>query len=280
MWRINKLQLYYIQFLNYSFFEITIFNRIQLFYNHIYNSFSKKQKEIEVSSINLKKAFVISLNYRLDRRNDINSQLKDVKLNYDFFDAVYLNKSHKVKDYFTNLSLNHLSHGSLSCAYSHLILLEQISLNNVDDYYIIFEDDIILTHEFELKLNLLLKNFPKDADLFFLGSRNERKRDFKYRCSFGYNKTFNARLGAYAYIVNARSAKKLSKLIKPLNLLCGGIDTAIGILIRQNKINVYQFDQSIVLHNSDSLSNIFNPSALRKKIHANTYSNWPQTIIK
>jgi len=253
---------------------------MQLFYNHIYNSFSKKQKVIEMSNITLKKAFVISLNFRQDRRNEINSQLKEVKLNYDFFDAFYLNNTSQLKDYFSNLSLKFLSHGSLSCAYSHLTLLEQISTYNNEDYFIVFEDDILLSNEFELKLNHLIENYPKDADLFFLGSRNERKRDFKYRCIYGYNRTFNARLGAYAYIVSVRSAKKITELIKPLNLLCGGIDTAIGKLIRENKIIAYQFEQSIVLHNSNSLSNIFNPSAIRKRIHSNTYTKWPQTIIK
>lgn len=280
MWRNNKLLLYFIKILNYSFFEITIFDRLQFFYNHIHNSFSKKQKEMEVLDITLKKAFVISLNFRQDRRNEINSQFKELMLNYAFFDAFYLNNTYKLKDYFSDLSLRYLTHGSLSCAYSHLMLLDKISANNDEDYFIVFEDDILLSNEFELKLNHLLKNFPKDADLFFLGTRNERKRDFYHKCTHGYDKTFNARLGAYAYMVNARSAKKLAELIKPLNLLCGGIDTAIGKLIRQNKIIVYQFEQSIVLHNSNSLSNIFNPSALRKKIHSNTNTNWPQTIIK
>lgn len=280
MWRINKLQLYLIQILNYTYFEITIFNRFQLFFNHVYNSISKRQIDINVSSISLNKIFVISLSYRLDRRNAISQLFENRDLSFVFYDAFYLDRYNDLNNYFTKKSLKYLSHGSLGCAYSHINLLEQISTFNDNDYFIIFEDDILLEEDFKAKLNFLLNNYPTDADIFFLGTRNERKRDYSYRCNNGYNKTYNSRLGAYAYILNPKNAKKIIELIKPLNLFCGGIDTAIGKLIRQNKINAYQFEKSIVTHDLNSPSSIFNPSAEGKTVHFKTNCSWPLQIDK
>ena len=280
MWRINKLQLFVIQILNYTYFEITIFHRFQLFFNHIYNTLSKRLNNIEVSRISLNKIFVISLSYRLDRRKAVKELFEKRKLNFYFFDAFHLNSYNDLNQYFTRQSLKYLSHGSLGCAFSHMKLLEQISTYHDNEYFIIFEDDILLNENFKLKLNSLIDNYPIDADMFFLGTRNERKRDYKFRCNYGYNKTYNSRLGAYAYILNPKNAKKIIELIKPMNLLCGGIDTAIGKLIRQNKIKAYQFEQSIVIHDSNSPSNIFNPSAKTKKVHFKTNCNWPLKIDK
>lgn len=278
MWRLSKLQFYIIQILNYSYFEITIFNRIKLFYNHIHNSVSSRQYNIEVAEISIHKAYVISLNYRQDRRKDVNCQFENIRMHFEFFDAFHLDNYNNLNKYFTNNSLKYLSHGALGCAYSHLQLIEHISIQNSKEYFLIFEDDVLFSAEFRTKFNDLLKYYPINADLFFLGSRNERKRDIKLKCKHSYNQTYNARLGAYAYMINANSARKIIELLKPIDLLCGGIDTAIGKLIRQNKITAYQFEKSIVFHNSKSPSNIFNPSAKSKKIHFRTKCNWPLQI--
>lgn len=277
MRRINKLQLYVIQILNYTYFEITIFDRFQLFFNHIYNSISNRVHEITVTKISLKKIFVISLPFRFDRRKEVKDLLEKNNLDFNFYDAYYLsnNNINNLYKYFTSHSIKYISHGALGCAFSHIKLLEQISNYSDNEYFIIFEDDILLKRDFKTKLDFLMENYPTDADIFFLGTRNERNRDYKFRCKFGYNKTYNSRLGAYGYMINPKNAKKIVQLIKPINLLCGGIDTAIGKLIRQNKIIAYQFEQSIVLHNSESPSSIFNPSATTKKVHFKTNCNWP-----
>lgn len=280
MERINKLQLYFIQILNYTYFEITPFNRLWYLIYHIYNSLSKNFKVVEVSEIILNKAFVISLKFRNDRRDEVMNQLNLVKLRYEIFDAYFLDDKVDFDNYFSSSSLRYLSHGSLSCAFSHMKLLEHISKYRMDEYFIVFEDDISICDGFDERLDFILNNYPKNADILFLGTRNERKRDIKYRCSNGYNRTYNARLGAYAYVVSGASAGKILKLIKPLYLLCGGIDTCYGKLIRQNRIIAYQLDKNIVTHNPNSQSNIFNPSALRKELHSNTITNWPQRVIK
>ena len=171
MRRINKLQLYFIQFLNYSYFEITIFQRFQLFYNHISNSLSKRETDVEISKISLNNIYIISLSYRVDRRVAVEKLLKKYNLHFNFFDGFHLNNYKDLDDYFTRQSLKYLSHGSLGCALSHIKLLEQISTNINEEYFIIFEDDILFHNDFKLKLNYLINNYPIDADIFFLGTR-------------------------------------------------------------------------------------------------------------
>jgi len=61
----------------------------------------------------------------------------------------------------------------------------------------------------------------------------------------------------------------------PINLICGGIDTAIGILVRDKKINAYQFYPTLVYHDNNISSNIFNPSAKKKKLDLRTIKQWP-----
>lgn len=49
---------------------------------------------------------------------------------------------------------------------------------------------------------------------------------------------------------------------------------------RPNKIlkQLLSYLKSIILHDSNSPSNIFNPSAKRKRIHFKTNCNWPLEI--
>ena len=61
----------------------------------------------------------------------------------------------------------------------------------------------------------------------------------------------------------------------PLNLICGGIDTAIGIAVRQKKINAYRVNSNIVFHENDVSSNIYNPSVPQKKLHSSAIRDWP-----
>ncbi|MBK7678130.1 MAG: glycosyltransferase family 25 protein [Chitinophagaceae bacterium] len=109
---------------------------------------------------------------------------------------------------FTEKSLRYMSHGAIGCAISHVQLWKKIAAEINDNNYLIFEDDVIFNSNFSKSLHAALRNYPTNTDIFFLGSRNERQRDIKYFTNFNYCRSFNARLGAFAYIISSKSAKK------------------------------------------------------------------------
>jgi len=138
-------------------------------------------------------------------------------------------------------------------------------LDRNNHLYLIFEDDIILASDFDKKVKNLLNEVPLDFDLIFLGGFNNRKRDIQHFVSNNLFKSYNPRRGLYSYIVTPKSAKKLINLIKPIDLIYGGIDTMIGKLTRNKKLVVYQVFPSIVKVDYSFTSNIFNYSERKSK---------------
>lgn len=158
-----------------------------------------------------------------------------------------------------------MSHGSIGCAISHIRLWEYISRQARNDIFVIFEDDIILSSDFKRLLYNLTSKLPSDFDIIFLGSNSTRGRDLSYFINEKMFKSFNPRRGLYAYLICPNSASKLVKLIKPFDLLYGGLDTKIGKLTREKLLNVYHFSPSIVEVDTDITSNIYNFSLRNKK---------------
>lgn len=272
---VTKVLFYFLKFRNFTYFEITIKDRVSLFYNHLINTIKVNIRPVAIKEVVLGRTYVISLNFRSDRRTSIKAQFSATTLNFSFVDAELFDNSKNSQKYFSTKSLRYLSYGAMGCALSHIKLWEEIASDDQDKYHLIFEDDVIIDSSFQNSLIHLLKTYPSDADIFFLGTRNERPRDILFLSHFNYCRSFNCRLGAFAYIISGKSAKKILNTILPVNLLCGGIDTALGINIRRKKLIAYQMNPSIISHNNNLSSNIYNPSALKKNLHPLTMKSWP-----
>jgi GR25 family glycosyltransferase involved in LPS biosynthesis len=262
------------------FYEIPFQQRFVLFINHLKNSFTTNNRNIETKNIEIHSTYIITTQDRADRRELMLKQLTDASLNFRFYYAESQFKLSHLTNFFDKVSLKFLSGGSISCALSHIKILQLVSKSPTASYYIIFEDDIILSVDFDDVIKDLTQNYPIGCDILFLGSRNKRKRDIVYNTNQGIQRSYNNRLGAYAYIVSNYSAKKILEYLLPLKLFCGGIDTAYGMLIRNRKIIAYQLADCAVLHNDKSPSNIFNPSNKSKKLHTNANTTWPLKLDK
>lgn len=275
---VSRIGFYFLKAKNFLYFEITIKDRVSLFYNHLLNEINANIQFVATKEVNLCMTYVISLTFRSDRRIIIENQFYKTKLSFNFVDAEFFNNSKSNLNYFSTKSLRCLSHGSLGCALSHIKLWEKIASLEADSYHLIFEDDVIFDRNFQNTLDQLLETYPIDADIFFLGTRNERPRDILFFTQFNYCRSFNCRLGAFAYIISSKSAEKILSAITPLNLICGGIDTALGVAIRRKKLIAYQMNKSIVLHNNEFTSNIYNPSSPKKKLHHLTLNSWRSNL--
>ncbi len=275
MKKTSRLLIYFLKLKNFTYFEITIKDRLILFINHLKNKLTKNIRSEETQKISINNIYVISLKFRLDRRQSIQKRFSNIPLEITFVDGIIYDASKVNNNHFTKKSLRYMSHGSIGCAMSHIQLWENIATEKIEKYYLILEDDVTFDVDFSESLAKVLKNFPTNADIFFLGSRNERLRDIRFFTNFNYCRSFNSRLGAFAYIISVKSARKLLKTVLPIDLICGGIDTSLGISIRKDFITAYQMYPSLIHHDNESLSNIYNPSAMKKKLHSSTIIEWP-----
>lgn len=269
-----KIKFFLLKCSNFLYFEIRLNHRIQFFANHVRNLLFKKYVRAETWQVKIKDAFVISLRDRHDRRSCIRDLFSSQKLNFKFHEGNFIQYIDPLKKYFTSTSIQCLSHGALGCALSHIQLWERISKRE-DGLYLIFEDDIIFSDSFKENLQMLEKNYPSNCDIFYLGSRNNRLRDILEYTDANYVQSFNPRMGAFAYAITPRGAEKLLSSLIPIHLICGGIDTALGILVRNRILNAYQFYPTQVFHNNALSSNIFNPSIPKKVLHKSAIFQWP-----
>lgn len=272
--KLDRLRFLFYKARNFTYFEITPFHRINLFQNHVRNYFFKRTNKLVSDKLEIKDAYVISLEFRLDRRDNIRLLFSSARLSFKFFEGSFINTRQILKPYFTDRSIRCLSHGALGCALSHIRLWQKIA-ESEEGLYLIFEDDVFFGSSFIESLGVLAKNYPYDCDLFFLGSRNNRPRDILYFTENMFARCFNPRMGAFAYALTPEGARKILTLLLPIDLLCGGIDTALGILVRNKALKSYQFYPTQVFHDNSCPSNIFNPSVRNKFLHENAISDWP-----
>lgn len=256
------------RFLSYYFTDFSIKERFVLWKNFIVNKLCKKRiKSIQcLSSSDNINTIVISLNHRIDRRNHIEIELFRNNVDYSFSDATNGEKLESMDlQYFTKNAYNNLSKGSLGCAISHMKVWEKVAISKTSDLFLILEDDVILKQNFSLELNNLLSCIPIDFDIIFLGGFNNRPQDIEFFINESLFKSFNPRRGFYSYIINSESARKLINLVKPIDLIYGGIDTFIGKLVRMKKLRAYQVFPSIVDVDYSFDSNIYNYSERNRK---------------
>jgi GR25 family glycosyltransferase involved in LPS biosynthesis len=265
---INHLKYRKNRFITYYVLDFTPNERFHLWKNLFINSIlSPRFKEIETKKKSNKlSTIVITLKHRTDRQEHITKELSKHNIDFQFFfgtDGEILNDSDL--EYISKRSLANLSNGSIGCAISHQKVWEKIAELNDNSLYLILEDDIIVTHDFKLRIKQLLNELPENFDLIFLGGFNNRAREIDFYINAGLFKSYNPRRGLYGYIINPKSANKLKKLVSPVNLYYGGIDTRIGKLTRQKQLEVYQIFPSIIEIDYSFTSNIYNYSERKRK---------------
>jgi GR25 family glycosyltransferase involved in LPS biosynthesis len=244
---------------------------MRLFINHIRFNYNAQNnfRVVRRYSKEVKNAFVISLPFRDDKKFFIAKTFARCNMNFQFIDGIFLKANDEYLALFRASTLKNLTHGALGCIASHIKTLTLIS-RCTDGLYTVFEDDVILSPDFRDGLAHISNHFPSDADIFYLGGGNLRKRDIEYFVEENVFRAFNPRKGMYAYIVTPKGAKRILNEIIPFDLFCGGIDTKIGSLVREGKIVAYQWIPALVTVNLDLPSNIFNPSNIKKLLHSST----------
>jgi GR25 family glycosyltransferase involved in LPS biosynthesis/GT2 family glycosyltransferase len=168
--------------------------------------------------------YVVNLEHRKDRWSNFVNNAIPYELKYERYNAVNgyeLVPTRELEQLFDNCDYN-FRRGMIGCALSHLHIWEIVSKQ--DKPFIIFEDDVTFSSEFN---NNLPKIFENNFDVCFIGHHSTKNID-----EYGFSiLKFNARNslsfslgGTFGYIITPDGAKKMLDFIQEVGMI-NGIDT-------------------------------------------------------
>jgi len=229
------------------------------------NPTSSQDIHIKKIENNIKyKNICINLRRRFDRKRCMIKLFADNNItNYEFFDAID-GKTLQPTDQFLQLFLNNPfgnRRGVIGCALSHYNVWIKLLEDTNNDYYMIFEDDVILDNDYPKKFNEIINKITPDIDIIYFGFTLEKINLEKNYTLYRQNTTNSIhRLyndiyagGFFSYLINKRGAKKLLDYINK-----NGIKMAIDWVPFHSNMNLYETHPHIVFspsvqHDSDSV---------------------------
>lgn len=170
--------------------------------------------------------------------------LIDDKLRLD--NAVSQMEIHNVKDYeifeaFDGKKLGlkdpnkKLNQNMMGCFLSHLSIWKK-AIKNKEKYACIMEDDVSLPDGFQKKFEEIIKDMPKDGDIYFLGWYSDKTPSENKWTELEHS------WGTHCYIINVKNLKKKINLFENLY---DQIDMQIMDLKRKQKIKIYHLSKKI-----------------------------------
>ena len=149
----------------------------------------------------------------------------------------------------------------LSLHLKHFYIYKLMVTENIDEA-LIFEDDVVLSDDFMKKLTEYLTQLPTTYDMLFIGGGcqlhipNTRLISNQYiyeRCVDLNKEGDGATRCTDSYIIHNRCAKKICDYVSNLNYKINlPIDWWLNIAARDNKLNVYWSEPTIVTQGSQN----------------------------
>tara|TARA_Y100000389_G_scaffold191589_1_gene218001 strand:- start:4431 stop:5213 length:783 start_codon:yes stop_codon:yes gene_type:complete len=201
---------------------------------------------------NLIKAYVINLDYRLDRKISFCNSYNLKNIEYEIVKAI--DKKNIIPDIllannilgkigYNNLSLkirnNHYQFndvGAIGCYLSHIKTWIKILNDNVK-YGIVYEDDVLFNKD--ITSNLLIKyinNLPNDWNILLLNKNKVTMNKLKNKSDLYKVKKF---LCTHSYIIKSDIINYLLENIFPINQQ---IDFKLSCLATNNILNIYLYN--------------------------------------
>ena len=225
-----------------------------LLYN---NNLCKIQESLEYkNNLQIDKIYIINLDKDQKRLNYIKKQCNQANIfNYIRYPAIngeslnienlqdkHILKLNKKSFFNHNTNKRNSLYNSIGCALSHTNLWNKISKTR-NQNILILEDDIIIPPNFNKLFNQL--SIPSNWDIIFLGGSRIYGSFINtniVKANTSNNVLYNC--GLFAYIINSKSANKISKLFSP-------ISTYIDVQLNRyfNKLNCYYIYPNLIKHN-------------------------------
>ena len=189
---------------------------------------------------------IINLKRREDRKKSMASKLSEQNITkYDFFEAVdgkLLEPSPNIKNLVKNNDFNYRK-GVIGCALSHYTIWNNLINDNKNSYYVILEDDIKLTPNFNILLDKCISIIKSQNIEYALIGGYQIKEEICSDDNIVFSKiTEPICSGAFGYII---SKKACIKLVNYLNK--NGINRAIDHSdLYTNCIDMYRINKYLV----------------------------------
>lgn len=168
--------------------------------------------------------FVINLQRRHDRRNNMTKLLHDNSLIAKFWDAVDSENfeiTPEIQDMFCNNNFES-DRSIMACALSHTELWRYLSNSKVYSKIMIFEDDIELCNDFSEQWKCCYQQviqIDPDWEIIYLGGDSQNKQPNGQKLTKNITKPHQKYfMGAYSYCITKKFAQKMLSLIKTYQL--------------------------------------------------------------
>jgi len=231
---------------------------------------------------------VINLKKRNDRKKNVETIFNKINFeSYEFYEAIdgkNIPLTLEIKNLFKNNDFCNRK-CFIGCALSHYNIWIDLLKEKDSDYYVIFEDDIILSEYFNInfkKTKVYTENNLTIIDFLFLGYHTYNSNNLDINSysndSFSvipYNK--NEYVGGFfSYIITKNGAQKMLTYIEN-NGIRHGIDYLLKI---NNSLHIYEVYPNIVF--SKWVSNIDNSadSNIQKDIECFNFDSIENIIVK
>lgn len=206
-------------------------------------------KDIKNTKSLFDKAYIINLDRREDRMENIENACRKINLKYERFsacDGENLNKYKEDIDKYFDKNHN-LIPAQIGCALSHIKIWEKILENNYNNT-LILEDDAIIPNNFWDQINLVINELPNYWEMLILGcfpkcnSKNIIEKKYINKIT-GYGND-----GSHAYLINKTLIEKIIRVINlyPINI---PIDTWLQKYIYINNNNIFNTKEQMIFQN-------------------------------
>ncbi|AYV80675.1 MAG: putative fucosyltransferase [Harvfovirus sp.] len=195
----------------------------------------------------------VNLQRRTDRKENMIKLFNDNNINVDFMKAVdgkNLEKSDLLKALYENNDFNYRK-AIIGCSLSHVNLWLNLLDDTKNDYYIIYEDDIILAKNYKTKINKIIEQ-AKNQDIIFLGYHMYKDKKKLYDHIYNIDDSEHITLhplnksvyigGTFGYIINKNGANQMMNYIGK-----NGIKHGIDYVMKINEmVNCYECQPMVI----------------------------------
>lgn len=164
------------------------------------------------------------------------------KLIEKYYDDSIEGWNKKISVYPGNIPYKKLNAACIAVTIEHINILNYI-INSPKDYFIVFEDDIILEYNFINKIENVFKQEPSDWDVIFFGEGCNLRIPNADPNKYFYKKDHPATRCNDSYFITKNAAKILYKSMIPFSL---PIDYEMSWHLKEHDMKVYWVEPPLV----------------------------------
>lgn len=168
---------------------------------------------------------------RMIRFNAVNGRTIDLQKYVN--DTTY-NRILRVESDRQRLYHYELTRGAVGCFLSHMEIYKRLILDDEADYYMVFEDDVLIPKKCINNMERYISNAPKDWDILLFGtSLHETTHNYLMYKKVRYF------WGMYSYVISKSGARKFLAKMERLKTIRMQIDSMMSMMAENGMLNVY-----------------------------------------